>query len=102
MCERKQDEPGPLIGPMLQIDIASARCSSSTKSATMPGAVEIMTLPNKAPRKRTTINVGTDWASAQGMIRTVDMNMQITDTGFLPYTSLRGAINMEPIARPIR
>lgn len=81
---KQEDEPGPLIGPIDHTEIAKARCSSSTKSATMPGAVEIMTLPKQAPIKRTTINVGRDWASAQGMIKTVDMNMQTTDTGFLP------------------
>lgn len=94
--------PGPFNGPILQIEMARARCSSSTRSATMPGAVEIITLPKNAPINRTTIKVVTDFARAQGMIKTVKMAKQITQTGFRPYTSLNGAMNMDPMARPIR
>ena len=94
--------PGPFNGPILQIEIANARCSSSTRSATIPGAVEIMTLPKKAPINRTTMRVVTDFASAQGIIRTVKTAKQITHTGLRPYTSLSGAMNIDPIARPIR
>lgn len=82
--------------------MARARCSSLTRSDTIPGAVEIMTLPNKAPMNRTTMRASTDLARAQGMIKTVKTSRQPTETGFRPYTSLNGAMNMEPIASPIR
>lgn len=82
--------------------MARARWSSVTRSETIPGAVEIITLPNKAPKNRTMISVSTDLASAQGMINRVKMDRHNTDTGFLPYTSLIGAMNMEPMARPMR
>ena len=71
-------------------------------SATIPGAVEIITLPNKAAMKRTTSRVARFLASAQGMIKTVKMNKQAIQTGFRPYNSLNGAINMDPTARPMR
>jgi hypothetical protein len=61
-----------------------------------------MTLPKKAPMKRTTINVVTDLARAQGMIKTVKIDRQITQTGLRPYTSLSGAMNIDPMARPMR
>lgn len=48
------------------------------------------------------MRVATDSARAQGMIKTIKTNKQPTDTGFRPYTSLKGAINIEPTARPIR
>lgn len=68
----------------------------------MPGAVEIMTLPNKAAINRTTSNVARFLLSAHGMIKTVKMNEQTMETGFRPYSSLNGAMNMDPIARPMR
>jgi hypothetical protein len=73
-----------------------------TKSETIPGAVEIMTLPKKAPMNRTTMRVTTDLARAQGMIKIMKINKQATDTGLRPYTSLKGAMNIDPTARPIR
>jgi hypothetical protein len=90
------------MGPILQTEMANARCSSFTRSDTIPGAVEIMTLPKNAPMNRTIISASIDLANAQGIIKTVKMPKHTTDTGFLPYTSLSGAINMDPIARPIR
>lgn len=102
MTGRRLCLPGPFTGPRLQTDIASARWSSSTMSATIPGAVEIITLPNKAAMKRTTSRVARFLASAQGMIKTVKMNKQAMQTGFRPYNSLNGAINMDPTARPMR
>lgn len=82
--EQVKNKPGPLSGPILQTEIARARCSSSTKSATIPGAVEIMTLPKKAAIKRTMISAVTDFARAQGMIRIVKMVRQTIQTGFRP------------------
>lgn len=72
------------MGPILQTEIASALCSSVTRSDTIPGAVEIMTLPNNAPMNRTTINVSMDLANAQGMINTVKIPRHVIDTGLRP------------------
>lgn len=82
--KQRGHKPGPFNGPILQIENANARCSSSTRSATIPGAVEIITLPKKAPKKRTTIKAVTDLARAHGMIRTVNTARQATQTGFRP------------------
>lgn len=87
---------------MLQTEMASALCSSVTRSDTIPGAVEIITLPNNAPMVREIIKASMDWASAQGMIKTVKMPRHTMDTGLRPYTSLSGAMNIDPMARPIR
>lgn len=84
------------------MDIARARLSSCTRSATIPGALEIMTLPKKAPMKRTMMSSSTDLLSAQGIIRTVKTNRQPTETGLRPYISLIGAMNIDPMARPTR
>ena len=100
--ENRIHPPGPFTGPILQIDMARARWSSFTKSETIPGALEIITLPNSAPINRTTMRAVTDLASAQGIIRTENMKRHMAATGRRPYTSLRGAVNIEPTARPIR
>lgn len=51
---------------------------------------------------REIIKASMDWASAQGMIKTVKMPRHTIDTGLRPYTSLSGAMNIDPMARPIR
>lgn len=94
--------PGPFSGPRLQTEKANALCSSSTMSANVPGALAIIALPANAPINRTTRSSATDVASAAGIIRTSIRNMQMTDIGFRPYVSLRGAMITEPTARPIK
>lgn len=91
-----------MIGPILQIEMASALCSSVTRSDTIPGAVEIITLPNNAPIVREIIKASMDWANAQGMIKIVKILRHTMETGLRPYTSLSGAMNIDPMARPIR
>lgn len=94
--------PGPFIGPILQMEITNARCSSSTKSATKPGPAETRTLPKKAPRNRTIISSGIDVLRAHGIIKTMKRKMHVRHTGFRPYISVRGANTMEPNAKPKR
>ena len=56
----------PFIGPILQIEKASALCSSSEISLTVPGAFEIIAAAQKAPINRKTRIVAIFFANAQG------------------------------------
>lgn len=71
-------------------------------SAMEPGALEIIALPDKAPRNLKTISSVTDVQSPHGMMKTVNKNKLAIETGLLPYISLSGARITEPIARPMR
>lgn len=87
---------------MLQTENARARFGAGMISATIPGALLIMTLPASAPMKRKMIIVIIDLATATGIIMTLKMRRLITVMGFLPYISLRGAMTTDPSARPKR
>ena len=68
---------GPFRGPMDQIENARARYSSVTMSEILPGALAIMALPARAPKKRTTRTSVKDVAKPQGMTSTMKKNIAI-------------------------
>ena len=91
---------GPFSGPIDQMENPRARYFSVVISPTVPGELATMTLPARAPIKRTRMISIKDFAKPHGIIKTVKMNMLITYTGRRPYISERGARNIEPTARP--
>jgi len=68
---------GPFIGPTDHILNASARYSSVTISATVPGAFEIMADPAIAPKKRVTSIDCRLLDNAAGIIKIVNMKTAI-------------------------
>lgn len=72
------------MGPILQIENARARFWGGMISATIPGALLIMTLPAIAPMNRKTMMTGMDLATATGMIITLKTIILAIVTGFLP------------------
>ena len=92
----------PFIGPMLQIENASARCSSSEMSFTVPGAFEIIAAAQNAPMNRNTSIVAMFLANAQGSTKITNEAIAMMYTGLRPYISDSGASTTLPHAMPIR
>ena len=94
------DHSYPFIGPILQIEKASALCSSSEISLTVPGAFEIIAAAQKAPMNLNTKIVAIFCASAQGRTKITNSPSAIMYTGRRPYISLKGANTTLPQAIP--
>jgi hypothetical protein len=92
----------PFIGPMLQMENASALCSSSEISFTVPGAFEIIAEAQNAPTNRKTRIVAMFVASAHGNTKITNKPSAVTYTGRLPYISDNGASTTLPQAIPSR
>lgn len=90
----------PFIGPILQIEKASALCSSSEISLTVPGAFEIIAAAQKAPINRNTRIVAIFCASAHGKTKMTNKPSAIMYTGRRPYISDSGARTTLPQAMP--
>jgi hypothetical protein len=92
--------PYPFIGPILQIEKASALCSSSEISLTVPGAFEIIAAAQNAPINLNTRIVAIFCASAQGRTKITNSPSAMMYTGRRPYISDKGARTTLPQAIP--
>lgn len=82
--EERRELPGPFNGPILQIENANARLSSSTISATDPGAHEIIALAARAPKNLKTSSSVTDLLTPHGIIKMQKINRVVVDTTLRP------------------
>jgi hypothetical protein len=102
MASQASSSDSPFIGPILQIENASALCSSSEISLTVPGAFEIIAAAQKAPINLNTKIVAIFFASAHGSTKITKNPSAMMYTGRRPYISDSGARITLPQAMPSR
>ena len=86
-------EPGPFMGPMLQILNTMARCSILEKSPRVPGAFVMHAAAKRAPKNLTIMTSWREEPMPAGMMKMVKQIMLANSTGFLPNISENGAAN---------